>query len=175
MSLLNTVRSSLISQYAATLRTLEHCLEACSDQRWNAPVAAMTFDQVVFHALVFTDVYLGLELASLKEQEFHGRHQAEFGDYEEFEQRPPVQRYSKSFVGDYLTHCLNKSNEVINAETEESLETSPGFEWLPCSRLEVHVYNIRHLHHHAAQLAIHLRLQDDVSIPWVGQGGRNAS
>ena len=38
------------------------------------------------------------------------------------------------------------------------------------TRAELHLYNIRHIQHHAAQLILRLRLDTDVDIPWVGRG-----
>jgi hypothetical protein len=44
-----------------------------------------------------------------------------------------------------------------------------GFRRRKCSRAELHVYNVRHIQHHAAQLILRLRLDTDVDVPWVGQ------
>jgi len=37
-------------------------------------------------------------------------------------------------------------------------------------RAELHVYNIRRIQHHAAQLNLRLRLDTNVDIPWIGSG-----
>jgi len=39
------------------------------------------------------------------------------------------------------------------------------------SRAELHIYNIRHIQHYAAQLSLRLRLDTEVDIPWVSHGG----
>ena len=39
-------------------------------------------------------------------------------------------------------------------------------------RAELHVYSIRHIQHHAAQLSLRLRLDAGVAIPWIGVGWR---
>lgn len=111
---------------------------------------------------------------SLREQAFHQENAAVFADYDELEPRPQQAFYSKAFVKEYLRHCRVKSAEVIAAETAGSLNRRPGFDWLTFSRAEVHVYNIRHIHHHAAQLSLRLRLDTGTEIPWFGSGWSTA-
>jgi hypothetical protein len=47
--------------------------------------------------------------------------------------------------------------ETLASETRESLERESGFRWLPFSRSELHVYNIRHVQHHTGQLSAYVR------------------
>jgi hypothetical protein len=81
--------------------------------------------------------------------------------------------YGKSFIDTYLQHCRQKASQVIAAELTETLQTPATFDWLDFSRAQLHVYNIRHIHHHAAQLSLRLRLDTDIDIPWVGSGWRD--
>ena len=85
--------------------------------------------------------------------------------------REPVGTYSKEQITTYLRFCREKAIAVLAAETEESLAAPARF-GRPISRLELHVYNIRHVQHHAAQLILKLRLEAGVDIPWVGSGWR---
>jgi hypothetical protein len=62
--------------------------------------------------------------------------------------------------------------ERTHSETEESLREIVEFDWLSLERAELHVYNIRHIQHHAAQLSLRLRLDTGDGIPWVGSGWR---
>ena len=78
--------------------------------------------------------------------------------------------YEKSAVQDYMQFCNDKATRVINAETDETLAAPSGFSWLKCTRAEVHVYNTRHIQHHAAQISLRLRLNEQAEIPWVRQG-----
>jgi hypothetical protein len=43
-----------------------------------------------------------------------------------------------------------------------------GFSWYRVPKLEHALINIRHVQHHAAQLATRLRTACDVGIDWVG-------
>src|SRR5204862_57748 len=82
---------------------------------------------------------------------------------------------------EFLDHCHQKMLAVIGAETQASLEGGSGFPSIfkryPLSRAELHLYNIRHLQHHTAQLSLHLRRLADSSgaaleLPWIGTGWR---
>lgn len=165
-----SMRDLLTQQFEAVLCTLAACIDRCPRDSWNAPVGNLQFCQVAFHALFFADVYLGENLESLKGQAFHQEHQEQFADYEELEDRVQQATYSKPFLLAYLQQCRTKAAQVIASETSESLTRQPGFDWLKFSRGEVHVYNIRHLQHHVAQLSLRLRLDAEIDIPWIGSG-----
>ena len=171
--MLGTYKQLVTNQFEAVFCTMAALVEKCPDANWRAPVASLTFNQAVFHALFYTDVYLGPDLKSLKEQSFHQEHAKVFADYEELEDRVQQAVYEKAFIKDYIAHCREKVGRVIAAETEESLEKRPGFDWQSFSRAELHVYNIRHLHHHAAQLSLRLRIDAGVEIPWVRSGWKD--
>ena len=47
------------------------------------------------------------------------------------------------------------------------LDAPSGFHWLPFTKFELQVYNIRHAQHHAAQLADRLRASGNGGVPWV--------
>ncbi len=59
-------------------------------------------------------------------------------------------------------------------ETDDTLRGENGFSWHKISRGELHVYNIRHIQHHAAQLSLRLRLNADIDIPWVSHAWKEA-
>jgi hypothetical protein len=166
--LLDLYKQLIARQYEAALCTLGMCIDRCPDERWHEPVANLKFCQAAFHALFFTDLYLGTSVAAIREQPFHCQHAAIFADYEELEPRRQVLTYEKPFIRDYLQHCRTKAANVLAAETTESLAGPAGVEWIKFSRAELHVYNIRHVQHHAAQLILRLRLDTGAEFPWIG-------
>jgi hypothetical protein len=170
--MLATIKELLANQFAAALCTLNTCIGRCPESAWNAKVGNARFCQVAFHALFYTDYYLGENEGSFREQLFHRDHQEFFGDYEEFEDREPVRLYERGAIKVYVQHCRRKAAEAIAAETEESLQAQASFQRRTFSRAELHVYNIRHIQHHAAQLSLRLRIDAQVDIPWIGSGWR---
>jgi hypothetical protein len=50
-----------------------------------------------------------------------------------------------------------------------NLEAESGFSWIPMNKMELQIYNIRHIQHHAAQLIERLRDNQGIHIKWVGK------
>jgi hypothetical protein len=168
--MINAYKKLVSNQFESTFCALAECIKRCPEEEWMAPVVKLKFCQVAFHALFFADTYLGPNLISLREQPFHKDNSTVFADYEELEDLEQKVVYEKSFIENYLQHCRDKAARVIENETAESLNRNPGFDWLKFPRAEVHVYNIRHIYHHTAQLALRLKIDCDVEIPWVSSG-----
>lgn len=171
--MLDLFRTTIKNQFEAALCTLNVCVDKCSDDAWNSCVARYAFCQVAFHMLFYADLYLGPDVESLARQPFHRENAKVFGDYEEFKDRAPESLYESAWIKTYLEHCRRKVAEVIAAETTETLSARCGFDWLKVSRAELHVYNIRHVQHHAAQLSLRLRVDRQEHVPWVGSGWRH--
>ncbi|MCI0682160.1 MAG: DinB family protein [Gemmataceae bacterium] len=170
--MLDTFRQAIANQFEAALCTLKACIDRCPETAWDAPVGNHAFCRVAFHALFFTDYYLGQNEASFRDQPFHRDHAAFFRDYEELDDREPTQFYDRPTILLYLDHCRSKASTAIAAETVETLTARAGFERRNVSRAELYVYNLRHLYHHTAQLSLRLRIDHQVDIPWIGTGWR---
>ena len=168
--MLETFKTLIGNQFEATLCTLDTCVDMCPENAWSLRIGRYPFNQVVFHALFFADYYLGIDPEALRPQPFHREHAGIFDDYEQLEDRAPVGRYERAFIKEYLQHCRSKAARVITAETADSLSARAAFQRRDHSRAELHVYNIRHLQHHAAQLSLRLRIDADQDVPWIGSG-----
>lgn len=164
--MVDTVKNMIKSQMTACLDTLRYCIENCPDADWQKAHKDAPFSQVVFHALFYADFYLGRDSVPFKEQPFHLTHRHIFEDYEEMEDRIPVKLYEKAFCLDYLAHCATKLKAKVDAETEDSLMGASGIDFRKCSRAELHVYNIRHIQHHAAQLGFRIQMITGKETPW---------
>lgn len=171
--MIETTKRLIASQYEASLCTLSHCVARCPNELWQAPVARYPFSQVAFHTLFFADYYLGLDPDSLRQQPFHLANPALFGDYEQLEDREPVSIYEKPQIQSYLDFVRNKAATTVAAESEADLCAPTRFPRRNFSRAELHLYNMRHIQHHAAQLILRLRLDSGVDIPWIGAGWRD--
>lgn len=170
---LDTLKELLTNQFEAALCTLSACIDECPEAAWDAPVANLAFCQAVFHTLFYADCHLGQNTESLRQQPFHRNNEPFFRDYEELQDRKQELLYDKTSIATYMEFCRNKASEVIAVETADTLCARCGFERLPFSRAELHVYNIRHIQHHAAQLSLRLRLDASTNIPWVKSGWRD--
>lgn len=174
--MLEIYQAATISQYESALRTLTLCINSCDDATWDGDVAQCPYSQSLFHALFFADLYLERSPESFRQQAYHRQHIELFGDYEQLENRVAVQTYSRAALHDYIIFCRDKARTVVAAETAVTLAERTGFSWLDFPRAELHVYNIRHLIHHAAQLSMRLRLNatqqtdSNAGVDWVKAG-----
>ncbi len=167
--MLPLVQHALLSQYEAALSMLHHCLQACPEERWSDKVANDSFQQVAYHTLFYADLYLSPGEAGFRPRAVHTRG----GD-----ERGPVLSpgLPKPEALAYLPDIRQKAVEILATETEASLQGPSGFPWIPFTRFEHHLYNIRHTQHHTGALIAHCRrtlsLTDPKSLPWVGFGWR---
>jgi uncharacterized damage-inducible protein DinB len=169
--MLEQVKKSLTSQYEASLCMLRDCIEACRDEFYDGFIAQGTFRYIAYHTLFFTDLYL-----TPSEDQFALRDVHQKGGDERGEELSPG--VAKLELLPYLEVCHEKAPEVVASETEQTLAGPSGFSWRKCSRLELHIYNIRHVQHHTGQLSAYLRRVDasighrrDV-LKWIGWGWR---
>jgi hypothetical protein len=168
--MLETYKTLIENQYEAAFRTLKYCLDRCPDDSWNLPVCNHVISQTFFHTLFFADMYLGLNPQAVEDQPFHRAHETVFRGYEEMENQAPTKRYERTFIESYFEHCRSKAKSAVQAFTTTTLAEPAGFYWIKGKAAEVHVYNLRHIQHHAAQLSLRLRLDHEVDIPWVKSG-----
>lgn len=166
----DTFRQLIGNQYEASFCTLAHCVDECPDSHWNALVGLHPFSQLTFHTLFFADYYLGHDADDFRQQAFHKGNLELFDEYEQLEDREPASVYTREQIEMYGRFCRDKASTTIREETEQTLCSPARFARRDFSRAELHVYNIRHIQHHAAQLILRLRLDTSVAIPWVGSG-----
>lgn len=150
--MLEVVRKSIAGQFDAALCMLDDCIRKCPPEHWDGLIAKYPFWQVAYHTLCFVDLYL-----SPSEDEFEPRADLHPGGWDEFNQEYPSRRFEPREFIDYLSICREKMHTTIEAETPESLDGASGQLHLPFSRLELRLYNIRHMHSHAGQLSAFLR------------------
>jgi hypothetical protein len=165
---INFVKQVLTAQFEAALAMLKQCVEACPPDRWEGKIANDTFRQVAYHTLFFVDLYLTPNEDAFVLRNLHRRG----GD----EREPtPTVGLSKEETLEYAIICRQKMIDALAVETEASLQGPSGFSYRRFSRCELHVYNIRHVQHHAGQLSACLRridskLADRDALPWVSTG-----
>ncbi len=158
------------SQFEAALAMVNQCIAACPPQHWEGKIANDTFRYVAYHTLFFTDLYLSPNEDSFKLRDLHQRG----GDERGQDASPGL---SKEETLAYVPICHQKLLDTLAAETLESLQGPSGFSWRKISRGELHIYNLRHVQHHAGQMSAYLRrveesFRDPKMLPWIGSGWR---
>lgn len=146
----------LASQYGAALAMLRQAVTDCPDDLWDAP-GRNRFWHIAYHALFYADLYSRPTLEDFRPWSGHKPHANEFDAALD-------QPYTKAEVLSYL--------DMVEAEIKRQLATldpdaPSGFHWLPMNKLELQLYNIRHIQLHVGDLAERLGSQAGIDVAWV--------
>jgi hypothetical protein len=163
--MLKLAKAIIAGQFEAGLCMLNNCIEQCPEKEWDGLIGKYPFWHVVYHTLMYVDLYLSPGEATFAPRTIHP------AGWQEFEEEYPSRRFEKQEMAEYLALCRDMLSRTIEAETEQSLAGPSGFSRLVFSRAELHLYNMRHLQHHAGQLSAFLR-RTGVDTKWVKTGWR---
>ena len=164
------IQSVLAAQYGAALGMLRAAITRADHATWRAFVGQFPFWHVAYHTLFHTDLYLSRDTASFQPQPFHREGYNVLGPTA---WAPPAKvavddPYPQDLMAAYADTCVAKAKRETEAETDATLAGPTGFEWLTFTRLEAHLYNLRHVQHHTGQLAAALRRQGLAGVEWIG-------
>lgn len=161
-------RAALWGQFGAAIEMLENALLACPDDLLLDRSRRPEIWYLVYHTLFFIDYYLDPSPADFQPAPFDSFGLAEL--LPEGEAPPPERAYTKAELHGYLEHCRNKCRNRIDALTDEEAGRPCAVEWLrELSVGEAHLYTLRHVQHHAAQVNLLLRQTTDSAPGWVGR------
>jgi hypothetical protein len=164
------VQGALKSQYHAALAMVKDSIDRCPDDLWTGGEWASEFWQVAYHTLFFTHLYLQPDEKAFRPWEHHRE------EYQCLEtlpwppHRPPNlgEPYTKQQVLEYWALCdamIDGGVQKLDLDANEC-----GFWWYRMPKLDHQIMNIRHVQHHAAQLAGR-RLRAGLGEgDWVGPG-----
>ncbi len=152
----------LWKQFGAAIDMFENAVEACPEQLWNT---ASKFWYNAYHTLFYLDYYLTDEPESFSPP-------SPF-TLSEFDPTGimPDRVYNKDELLQYLHFCRDKCHHLIAGLTDEKANSRWVNDRKNYSILELLIYNMRHVQHHAAQLNLLLRQGMDNAPKWVSQTG----
>ena len=161
----------LKSQYHAALAMLRNAVEKCPDDLWYDATPTNAFWQVAYHTMFFAHFYLQPNDAAFrpwKEHQGNVQHSDGIPGRADPNSALPLipALYSKAQVLAYGEFCDALIDEAVAALDLES--ATSGFSWYVMPKLEHQLVNLRHIQHHAAQLADRLRAERDIHVDWVG-------
>lgn len=163
------IHEIFVSQYLAGLEMLEQPIRLCPAHLWNSPEDKTKFWHIAYHVLFFTYLYLQDSEQSFRHWSGHRKGYQFLGKLpgspgEETAEREP---YAKEAILGYLALCRN---EIVQRVPLIDLMAESGFHWLPFSKLELQVYNIRHLQQHTGELMERLGSREGTEMDWVIRG-----
>lgn len=168
------ISKTISSQFHAALSMMEQTVSLCSDELWNDSGQDNPFWRVAFHALFFVDLYLqpSEDEMTLWENARDGYQFLGPTPWPPHEQPQADQPYSREEILSYVSYLRGL---VASTVPKVDLNAPSGFHWLPFDKLELQIYNIRHLQQHVGDLSTILLTQENTEINWVGMGdGRPA-
>jgi hypothetical protein len=159
---LGALRMILRRQVGAAIETIERAIVACPDSLWDdGSKPPELFWYGAYHPLFYLDCYLS-------ETEVGFAPPPPFG-LTEFDPSGalPERTYTKAELLAYAEHDRKKARERLSALTEADLTRRCGFAMREMSVVELHLYDLRHVQHHAAQLNLLLRQKTGSAPTWV--------
>ena len=148
------------NQFGASMDMLEDAILLCPAVEWDTE---RKFWYGAFHCLFFLDYYLTMDPKTFSPP-------TPF-TLSEFEDEMPDRVYSKEELLNYLHYNRDKCKSLLSGLTTASLAER----WINSSGsmnytvMEILLYNMRHVQHHAAQLNLHLRQCINDAPEWVFQ------
>lgn len=157
------VKEAIKSQYHASLEMLKQAIVRCPDHLWKSPDYTNRFWHIAYHVIFYTHFYL-----HPSEQDFvpWEKHRADYVSLEGPRKGMAHEdTYSKEEILAYLGLCLEQMAAQVDSM---DLDAGSGFHWLPFNKLELQIYNIRHVQQHTGELCERLGARGDVEVDWVG-------
>jgi len=167
--MIDLLKESLWKQFGASIDMLQNAITLWPDESWHTRKKGF---YMAYHCLVFLEYYLtnppppdftpALPYTTVDPIE----------DEDLIDDMMPSRMYSKAELLDYLQACREKCRQVIAGLTLENLDQR----WIERSdrprnyaMVELLLYNMRHVQHHAAQLNMLLRQQFDDAPGWISR------
>ena len=161
-------------QYHAALVMHRDAIERCPEALWYDTQPVNAFWQIAYHALYFAHMYLQPDFDSFQpweKQQSDVQHPDGIPGSADPDSTLPLipDPYTREQVLEYCTLC----QEMVDGAIDRLDLSRPdsGFYWYRMSKLEHQIVSIRHLQHHAAQLADRLRAATAEGTKWVRGDG----
>ena len=172
--MINELKESLWKQFGASIDMLNNAIMLLPEEYWNSD---KRFFYIAYHSLISLDYCLTIPPTDYRSQLPFTITDPEEIPEEALDDIIPDRIYSKKELLGYLQASRLKCRELIEGLTEEKLKQrwieKPDELSAHCTLnynvLEILLYNLRHVQHHAAQLNLLLRQKINKASDWVSQ------
>ena len=165
MSTFDRIKADLWDQFGSAIDMLGNAIEACPDSLWADTKRNPQFWYLAFHTLWWLDYYLHESSDTFRPPAPYTLDELDPADVR------PERPYTKDELRTYLAHGRAKARTAIAVLTEEAAMRTHKFGKRQHSVLNLHLYNARHVQHHAAQLNLILRQATNSAPRWVSHVG----
>ncbi|MEZ4590423.1 MAG: DinB family protein [Chloroflexota bacterium] len=169
-----TWKEIIWNQFGAAIDMLDNAIRACPDELWQEPLyheqgidpGFAEFWNIAFHVLFWLDFYL-LETAV----DFAPPDPFTLSEFEAG--LLPDRVYTKDELLAYLRYGRNKCQTTLETLTDPTTPQRVRPNWRIKSVAELHLYNLRHVQEHAAQLSLFLGQNGAAAPGWIGQARKD--
>lgn len=160
---MNELKGMLWRQFGAVIDMLESSIVVCPESFWDKK----DFWYSVYHTIFWLDYYSSTEIDAFSPPEPFSM--------SEFDPKGilPERVYTKNELLEYLEYARKKSFFLIDGLNEETSKLRFISKKKDYSRIEIIIYNMRHVQHHVGQLNLLLRQNEDVAGKWVSQTNKS--
>jgi len=152
-------REMIWGQFGASTDMLENAVVTCPEDVWSEPLEKLQWQErnvagfwyVVYHTLFWLDFYL-----TDPPTDFVPRPPFTLDELDPTGMLPE-RVYTKDEMLQYLHECRRKCHDTIMSMNDKEAREPCGLDWLPVTRAELLLYNLRHVQHHVGQLNLLLR------------------
>ena len=148
---------------------LRAAIESCPESLWTEDAARNPFWRVAYHTIFYTHLYLCASQEAFEPWE-NAREEIQFMGpvpWPPHHTVDPGEPYSREELLAYHDLVTGRAAALIEAT---ALDGPSGFEWIPFSRMELMLYNLRHVQHHAGQLIDRVGAVTGEGVAWTGFG-----
>lgn len=153
-----SIKESIWRQFGASIDMLENAIKLCPNNFWDTD---KKFWYNSYHCLFWLDYYL-----TLKPDNFSPPSPFTLSEFDPTGAMPD-RTYHKDELLSYLQYSRNKCYDLVSNMTDEMANSR----WINDSKnysiIEILMYNMRHVQHHAAQLNLLLRQEINNAPKWV--------
>jgi hypothetical protein len=158
----DALKTLLWRQFGGSLDMLENAIARCPESLWGDRSRQPEYWAMAFHVLFWLDYYLSPPGEDFRPPEPFGLEEMDPAGV------LPPRVYTKDELLGYLGFLRGKLRDALAGLDPTTAARPRAFRWGSASYLEVLLYNMRHVQHHAGQLNLLMRLGVDDAPGWVG-------
>ena len=161
--MIESFKAIIWRQFGAAIDMLENAIVACPANVWGDRPGWHEFWYLASHTLFFLDYYMSETAEGFAPPPPFGLEELDPDGV------LPPRVYTKEELLTYLEHCRVKTRKAIGSLTDEkagqeAVSLRPGLTFV-----ELYLYTMRHVQHHAGQLNLILRQKIDSAPGWVSK------
>jgi len=159
--LASKLNEAIRNQLVASIDMLENAIKKCPQNQWNTD-RRIWYN--AYHCIFYIDYYLTRDPQNFNPPDLF--------TLSEFKRIDPPRVYNKEELLSYLKFCRAKAKSILeNIDQIGLLEDWKKEKAIKnYSFLEIILYNLRHIQHHAAQINTWLRIEIDDAPDWIARG-----